>query len=568
MDTHTSEITRVQQLEELLRKSEMILDVMTSCQKDFIPQRDEKVMPSIIQRFLRTLLHVTNAQQGLISVYPIPPQPQLIIWGTTDPLLFSYIQSLCQQVIHTKRQVTLEIPNNNNSLHIKYFWGIPLLMQNQVEGVVALCHSQPFQYDEDILIMILPILQNLIMMLEALKVEYERKIQDMKLREQDEAMNTCLKVLEMQNHELEAARDEALKANQAKSSFLADISHEIRTPLNGIMGMSELLLNTELNPRQTKYAHALYQSGENLLALVNDVLDISKIEAGELKLEIIPINLTTILQEVASLLSLKAFEKGLEFFIYYDPTLPTQFMGDPTRLREILINLLGNAVKFTDQGYVYLRVALKDKLDPRILLLRLEIQDTGIGISQDKQKLLFTKFSQADSSTTRKYGGTGLGLAISKQLVEKMGGAIGVCSEEGNGSTFFVELPLTVVSEEPYLSTPKALMNQKILLINKCAMSQKILTSYFKHWDVIAAVCESWEQAHELLKLDQSYFAIIWNTLPNDTSNGLLFSKYVGSMKIIKLGWGKDEDIRYPLYTFLSKPIFPLDLQTALLQKD
>lgn len=252
---------------------------------------------------------------------------------------------------------------------------------------------------------------------------------------------TDISQLKQAEETLKQARDQALHVSRMKSEFLANVSHEIRTPMNGVIGMADLLSETSLTSEQREYADAVRRSAQYLLNIINDILDFSKIEAGRLELEAIEFDLRESMEDVVELLADKAQEKGLDLFAQIDPRLPAHFMGDPYRIQQIVTNLVGNAIKFTHEGDVILRVRHEGGIR-----LVVEVEDTGIGVPEEMRERLFQPFTQADGSTTRKFGGTGLGLAISRQLVELMGGSIGMRPGRERGSVFFFELPLPVAA--------------------------------------------------------------------------------------------------------------------------
>ncbi|TPM98374.1 PAS domain-containing protein [Mesorhizobium sp. B2-1-3A] len=315
---------------------------------------------------------------------------------------------------------------------------------------------------------------------------------------------TDITELKMREAELSEARQRAVLADRAKSEFLANMSHEIRTPMNGVLGMAELLAKSNLDPKQKTFTDIIVKSGNALLTIINDILDFSKIDAGQMVLDPAPFNLAEAIEDVATLVSTRAKEKDLELIVRVEPRLENLFIGDVGRIRQIVTNLLGNAVKFTDEGHVLVDVT--GERVPTGTRLTISVTDTGIGIPEEKLKLVFEKFSQVDTSSTRRHEGTGLGLAITSRLVDLMGGEIGVESAEGKGSTFWFTVTLPRAGQQNgQRIMPVDVTGARVLIVDDNAVNRAILTEQMTSWTFDSCAAESGAEGLKVLIAAAAY---------------------------------------------------------------
>jgi len=370
--------------------------------------------------------------------------------------------------------------------------------------------------------------------------------------------------------DLEVARNRAEQATRAKSEFLANISHEIRTPMNAMIGMTELALATRITREQREYLTAIQGSADALLALVNDLLDFSKIEARKLQLDHVGFKLRDALEDTIRVLAPRAHKKGIELACHVDPGVPDALVGDPLRLRQIVVNLVGNAIKFTDQGEVVVQAQPESRHDAKVQV-HFSVKDTGIGIPPEKQQIIFEAFSQADSSTTRRYGGTGLGLAISAQLVELMGGAISVESQPGIGSTFHFTAWLDIDAaggEEPS-GKWRSMTDLPVLVVDDNATNRRILEEVFTNWSMRPVAVDGGAAALAELekssRAGQSFAVVVLDGHMPDMDGFALAQRitddqrYAGTKLVILTSAGEPEDVarcrKLNISAYLTKPV-------------
>ncbi|UCB55320.1 MAG: response regulator [Thiotrichales bacterium] len=434
-------------------------------------------------------------------------------------------------------------------------------------------------------VMILAVYRMYLASSDALRLEYtnEELITNLtqagvKLENMNRELTDEIEYVKRMEKELKQAKDKAEEMSQAKGEFLANMSHEIRTPMNGVIGTLQLLSDTDLGSVQKEYVDTAHKSAHSLLTILNDILDLSKIEAGKLNIELIPLDLSEIVNQLITLHTMTAEEKCIEFYADIDKRLPAVLTGDPTRIRQILANLVSNALKFTEKGHVALKVRVvsidDDKAD-----IRFEVEDTGVGIEENVKDKLFNEFTQADGSTTRKYGGTGLGLAIVKQLVEMMEGRFGVESVPGEGSTFWFRLPLAV-GEEQSMEQPqeqerelKEKLSGHVLLVEDNPINQMVAQKMLEKIGIQSTLAGDGQEA--LDKLAQESFDAVLMDCQMPVMDGFVATQNIRQQEALNdlpviamtanvMEGDREKCLGAGMNDYIGKPVVEADLKKTL----
>ncbi|MBT8128309.1 MAG: response regulator [Gammaproteobacteria bacterium] len=437
------------------------------------------------------------------------------------------------------------------------------------------------------LVMILAVYRMYLASSGALRLEYANQalIDDLtqagvKLENMNKELTDEIEHVKRMENELKLAKEKAEEMSRAKGEFLANMSHEIRTPMNGVIGTLQLLSDTRLEPTQKDYVETACKSANSLLAILNDILDLSKIEAGKLNIELIPLDVREIVDEIVTLHSMTAEEKAIRIYADIDPGLPAVLMGDPTRIRQVLANLVSNALKFTEKGHVLVRVKVVAR-DNDTVDVRMEVEDTGIGIEAHVKNELFNEFTQADGSTTRKYGGTGLGLAIVKQLVEMMHGEFGVDSTPGLGSTFWFQIPLDISAEQTLpastddVQSLPAKLDGHVLLVEDNPINQMIAQKMLEKIGLESTVASDGQQA--LDRLAQGAFDAVLMDCQMPVMDGFEATRRIKEQDVsLKLPiiamtanvmeGDRDKCIEAGMNDYIGKPVIEAELKKVLLR--